>query len=77
LIPARTEPVKLSIILIGGIHIFISKTVDSDENALVSTATTTAAEQDATAKIRSETQELFTENSALDLEISMPTLSAL
>ncbi|KAK1609429.1 hypothetical protein QYE76_033102 [Lolium multiflorum] len=30
-IPARTNPVKLSIVPIGGIHIFIGETVDSDE----------------------------------------------
>ncbi|KAK1611700.1 hypothetical protein QYE76_035373 [Lolium multiflorum] len=34
-IPARTNPVKLSIVPIGGIHIFIGETVDSDGNALV------------------------------------------
>jgi hypothetical protein len=32
-IPARIDPVKLSIILVGGIHIFIGETVDSDANA--------------------------------------------
>ncbi|KAK1697276.1 hypothetical protein QYE76_013973 [Lolium multiflorum] len=31
-IPARTNPVKLSIVPIGGIHIFIGETVDSDGN---------------------------------------------
>ncbi|KAK1681684.1 hypothetical protein QYE76_042532 [Lolium multiflorum] len=31
----RTDPVKLSIVPIGGIHIFIGKTIDSDGNALV------------------------------------------
>ena len=50
-IPARTDPVKLSIIPIGGIHIFIGETVDSDGNALVSNADATAAEQDAVVKI--------------------------
>ena len=75
-IPARTNPVKLSIIPIGGIHIFIGETVDSDGNALVSHADATAAEQDAVAKIRSETQELPKEDSALNLEISKPTQSA-
>ena len=75
-IPARTDPVKLSIIPIGGIHIFIGETVDSDGNALVSSAATTAAEQDAAAKIRSEMQELPKEDFALDLEISTPTQSA-
>ncbi|KAK1641965.1 hypothetical protein QYE76_059770 [Lolium multiflorum] len=33
-IPARTNPVKLSIVPIGGIHIFIGETVDSDGNPL-------------------------------------------
>ncbi|KAK1697110.1 hypothetical protein QYE76_013807 [Lolium multiflorum] len=33
-IPAKTNPVKLSIIPIGGIHLFIGETVDSDRNAL-------------------------------------------
>jgi len=75
-IPARTNPVKLSIIPIGGIHIFIGETVDSDGNALVSHADATTAEQDAVAKIRSEMQELPKEGSALDLEISTPTQSA-
>ena len=75
-IPARTNPVKLSIIPIGGIHIFIGETVDSDGNALVSHADTTAAEQDAVAKIRSEMLELPREDSALDLENSKPTQSA-
>jgi hypothetical protein len=37
-IPARTNPVKLSIIPIVGIHIFIGEIVDSDGNALVSNA---------------------------------------
>ncbi|KAK1677142.1 hypothetical protein QYE76_037990 [Lolium multiflorum] len=63
-IPAKTDPIKLSIVLIGGIHIFIGETVDSDGNALVSHADATAAEQDAVAKIRSETQELLKEDSA-------------
>ncbi|KAK1620214.1 hypothetical protein QYE76_025731 [Lolium multiflorum] len=72
----RTNPVKLSIVPIGGIHIFIGETVDSDGNALVSHADATAAEQDAVAKIRSEMQELPKEGSALDLEISTPTQSA-
>ena len=71
-IPAKTNPVKLSIIPIGGIHLFIGETVDSDGNALVSNADATAAEQDAVAKIRSEMQELPKEDSALDLEISKP-----
>ncbi|KAK1626676.1 hypothetical protein QYE76_000991 [Lolium multiflorum] len=44
-IPAKTDPVKLSIVPIGGIHIFIGETVDSDGNALVSRADATAAEQ--------------------------------
>jgi hypothetical protein len=55
-IPAKTDPIKLSIVPIGGIHIFISETVDSDGNALVSNADAAAAEQDAVAKIRSELQ---------------------
>ena len=50
-IPARTDPVKLSIIPIGGIHIFFGETINSEGNALVSTAATTAAELDAAAKI--------------------------
>ncbi|KAK1601230.1 hypothetical protein QYE76_016758 [Lolium multiflorum] len=33
-IPAKTDPVKLSIVPIGGIHIFIGETVDSDGNPL-------------------------------------------
>ena len=75
-IPARSNPVKLSIVPIGGIHIFISKTVDSDGNALVSNADATGAKQDAVAKIRSEPQELPKEDSALDLKNSKPTQSA-
>ena len=75
-IPAKTDPVKLSIVPIGGIHIFIGETVDSDGNGLVSTAATTAAELDAAAKIQSELLELPKEDSALDLEISKPTQSA-
>jgi hypothetical protein len=75
-IPARTNPVKLSIVPIGGIHIFIGETVDSDGNPLVSNADATAAELDAVAKIRSEMQELPKEDSASDLEISKPTQSA-
>ena len=75
-IPARTNPVKLSIVPIGGIHIFIGETVDSDGNALVSNADATAAELDAVAKIRSESQELLKEGSALDQEKSKPTQSA-
>ncbi|KAK1566270.1 hypothetical protein QYE76_037655 [Lolium multiflorum] len=43
-IPARSNPVKLSIVPIGGIHIFIGETVDSDGNALVSNADASAAE---------------------------------
>ncbi|KAK1663926.1 hypothetical protein QYE76_052085 [Lolium multiflorum] len=74
-IPARTNPVKLSIVPIGGIHIFIGETVDSDGNALVSNADASAAELDAVAKIRSE-QELLEEDSALDQEKSKPTQSA-
>ena len=41
---ARTNPVKLAITPIGGIHIFIGETVDSNGNALVSNAATTATE---------------------------------
>ena len=63
-IPAKTDPIKLSIVPIGGSHIFIGETVDSDGNALVSNADATAAEQDAVAKIRSESQELPKEDSA-------------
>ncbi|KAK1648151.1 hypothetical protein QYE76_065956 [Lolium multiflorum] len=33
-IPAKTDPVKLSIVPVGGIHIFIGETVDSDGNPL-------------------------------------------
>ncbi|KAK1616040.1 hypothetical protein QYE76_021557 [Lolium multiflorum] len=75
-IPARSNPVKLSIVPIGGIHIFIGETVDSDGNALVSNADATAAELDAVAKIRSESQEFLKEDSALDQEKSKPTQSA-
>jgi hypothetical protein len=74
-IPARTDPVKLSIVPIGGIHIFIGETVDSDGNALAGNADATAAEQDAVAKIRFEMQELPEEDFALDLENSKPTQS--
>jgi hypothetical protein len=48
---ARTDAVKLSIIPIDGIHIFISETIDSDGNTLVSTAVMTPAVLDAAAKI--------------------------
>jgi hypothetical protein len=75
-IPAKTNPVKLSIVPVGGIHIFIGETVDSDGNPLVSNADATAAELDAVAKIRSEMQELPKEDSASDLEFSKPTQSA-
>ncbi|KAK1668085.1 hypothetical protein QYE76_056244 [Lolium multiflorum] len=75
-IPARSNPVKLSIVPIGGIHIFIGETVDSDGNALVSNADASAAELDAVAKIRSESQELPKKGSALDQEKSKPTQSA-
>src|SRR5215203_4537840 len=75
-IPARSKPVKLSIVPIGGIHIFIGETVDSDGNALVSNADASAAELDAVAKIRSESQELPKEGFALDQEKSKPTQSA-
>ena len=75
-IPAKTNPVKLSIVPVGGIHIFIGETVDSDGNAVVSSPDATAAEQDAVAKIRSEMQELPKEDSSLDLEKSKPTQSA-
>ncbi|KAK1645878.1 hypothetical protein QYE76_063683 [Lolium multiflorum] len=75
-IPAKTDPIKLSIVPVGGIHIFIGETVDSDGNPLVSNADATAAEQDAVAKIRSESQELPKEDSALDLRKSKPTQSA-
>jgi hypothetical protein len=69
-IPAKTDPIKLSIVPIGGIHIFFGETVDSDGNALVSNADAIAAERVAVAKNRSETQELPMEDSALDLEKS-------
>ncbi|KAK1681526.1 hypothetical protein QYE76_042374 [Lolium multiflorum] len=72
--PPRSNPVKLSIVPIGGIHIFIGETVDSD--GLVSNADATAAEQDAVAKFRSESQELPKEDSALDLKNFKPTQSA-
>jgi hypothetical protein len=75
-IPAKTDPIKLSIIPIGGIHIFIGETIDSDGNTLVSHTDATAAEQDAVAKIRSESHEPPKEDSALGLEISKPTKSA-
>jgi hypothetical protein len=55
---ARTDPVKLSIVPIGRIHIFIGETVNSDGNALVCNADATIVELDAVAKIRSEMQEL-------------------
>ena len=48
-IPAKTNAVNLSIIPFGGIHVFIGETVDSDGNALVSSAEPTAAELDASA----------------------------
>jgi hypothetical protein len=72
---ARIDPIKLSITPIGGIHIVMGETADSDRNALVSTTATIAAEHDATAKIRSETLELSSENFALDLEFPTPTQS--
>jgi hypothetical protein len=75
-IPARIDPVKLFIVPISGIHIFIGEIVDSNGNALVSNTDTTAAEQDVVANIRSEMQEHPKEDSALDLEISKPTQSA-
>jgi hypothetical protein len=55
---------------------FIGETVDSDGNALVSTAATTAAELDAAAKIRSELLELPKEDSALDLKIPNPNFAS-
>ena len=59
---ARTDAFKLSIIPIGGIHIFIGETVDSDGNALVTNAGRTAFELDTSAENRSESQELPKEN---------------
>src|SRR3954462_10246204 len=41
-IPARTDAVHLSIIPIGGIHIFIGETVDPDGTPLVSSPEPTA-----------------------------------
>jgi hypothetical protein len=52
-IPVRTDPVKLSIVPIGGIHIFIGEAVNFDGSALVSSART-AIEPDTFAEIRSE-----------------------
>jgi hypothetical protein len=72
-ISAKKDAVKLSIILIGGIHIFIGETVDSNGNAPVSTAATAVAELDATAKIRAKFPK---EDFTLEQEISRPTLSA-
>ncbi|KAK1608035.1 hypothetical protein QYE76_031708 [Lolium multiflorum] len=67
-----SNPVKLSIVPIGGIHIFIGETVDSDGNALVSNADASAAELDAVAKIRSESQELPKEGDALHQDEADP-----
>ena len=49
-IPAKKDAVKLSIIPFGGIHLFIGETVDSNKNALVSSARS-AAEQEALIRI--------------------------
>jgi hypothetical protein len=37
-IPARTDPIKLSVIPIGGLHIFIGETVDSNGNTSLGSA---------------------------------------
>ena len=57
-IPARMDAVKLSIIPIGGIHIFISETIDSNGNALVRNSGRTVFEPDTRAENRSKSQEL-------------------
>ena len=50
-IPARTNAIRLSIIPIGGIHIFIGETVDHDGTPLVSSPDPTADEQVAAEQI--------------------------
>src|SRR4051812_24695974 len=75
-IPARTDAVRLSIIPIGGIHIFIGETVDLDGTSLVSSPEPTANELVAAEQIRSETPEPLMEDSASDLENLKPTQPA-
>src|SRR3954451_18225162 len=71
-IPARTDAVRLSIIPIGGIHIFIGETVDLDGTPLVSSSEPTANELVAAEQIRSETSEPPKEDSASESENSKP-----
>src|SRR4051812_15558130 len=73
---ARTDAVCLSIIPIGGIHIFIGETVDLNGTPLVSSPEPTANELVTAEQIRSETPEPSKEDSASDLENSKPTQSA-
>src|SRR3954467_4053337 len=75
-IPARTDAVRLSIIPIGGIHIFIGETVDLDGTPLVSSPEPTANDLVAAEQIRSDTPEPPKEDSASDLENSKPTQPA-
>src|SRR4051812_11796862 len=75
-IPTRTDAVRLSIIPIGGIHIFIGETVDLDGTPLVSSPEPTANELVAAKQIRSETPEPLKEDSASDPENSKPTQPA-
>src|SRR3954452_14909455 len=75
-IPARTDAVHLSIIPIGGIHIFIGETVDLDGTPLVSSPEPTANELVAAEQIRSEMPEPPEEDSASDLENPKPTQPA-
>src|SRR3954453_6530575 len=75
-IPARTDAVRLSIIPIGGIHIFIGETVNPDGTPLVSSLEPTANELVAAEQIRSETPEPPKEDSTSDLENSKPTQPA-
>ena len=51
-IPARTNAVKLSIILFGGFHIFIGETAEHGENSQVSSTDLTAEELVAAEQIR-------------------------
>ena len=76
-IPARTNPDRLSIIPFGGFHIFIGETADHGGNSQVSSTNPTAEELVAAEQIRSETPEPPRKDSALDLENSNPTQSAL
>ena len=76
-IPARTNPVRLSIIPFGGFHIFIGETAEHGGNSQVSSTDPTAEELVAAEQIRSETPEPPRRDSALDLENSRPTQSAL